>query len=90
MTGTRQGDGAFTLVVGLVSGLIWLFLVYVMPGRSWWDSKFLVVAVCFVCWGAADLLPRRWRVVAAVLRAAVMVLLLSFGAWILLDLFAVF
>ncbi len=87
---TRQGDGTYALTVGVVSGLIWLFLVYVLPGRSWWDTKFLVVAMCFLSWGVADLLPSRWRAVAAVLRAAVLVFLLSFGAWLLLDLFASF
>lgn len=87
---TRQGDGTAALTIGLFSGLIWLFLVYVLPGQSRWDAKFLVVAICFVSWGVADILPRSWLIVAALLRAAVLVFLLAFGAWILFDLLADF
>ena len=87
---TRQGDGTPTLIIGLISGLIWLFLVYVLPGQSRWDAKFLVVAICFASWGVADILPRSWLMVAALLRAAVFVFLLAFGAWILFDLIADF
>lgn len=87
---TRQGDGTYSLVVGLVSGSIWLFLAYGLPGRSWWETKFLVVAVCFVSWGMADVLPHRWRTAAAILRAAVVVFLLAFGAWIVFDLLSFF
>lgn len=76
------------MAIGLVSGLIWLFLVYVAPGRSWWDAKFLVVAICFALWGMEDVLPRSWLIVAAVLRAAVFIFVLVFGIWILLDLLA--
>ncbi len=86
----RRSDGVPTLVMGLISGLIWLFLIYVLPGQSWWDAKFLVIAICFVLWGVADILPYSWLIIAAVLRAAVFVFLLAFGAWILFDLLAVF
>ena len=86
----RQGDGTSTLIIGLASGLIWLFLVYILPGQSRWDTKFLVVAICFVSWGVAEILPRSWLTVAALLRAAVLVFLLAFGAWILFDLLASF
>ena len=86
----RPGAGVSTLAIGLISGLIWLFLVYVIPGQSWWNAKFLVVAVCFVLWGVADVLPRSWRIVAAVLRAAVFVFLLGFAARILFDLLSDF
>ena len=87
---TRQGDGTYALTVGVASGMIWLFLVYVLPGQSSWDTRFLVVAICFVSWGIADLLPRSLLSVAAVLRAAVLVFLLGFGVWILFDLLAAF
>lgn len=86
----RPGVGASTLAIGLTSGLIWFFLIYVLPGWSSWGAKFLVVAVCFVLWGMADVSPRSWRVVAAVLRAAVFVFLLGFGAWLLFGLLAAF
>lgn len=86
----RRSDGVSTLVIGLISGLIWLVLVYVLPGQSWWDAKFLVVAICFMFWGVADILPRSWLMIIAILRAAAFVFLLAFGAWILFDLLAVF
>ncbi len=82
----RQSVGISTLAIGLVFGVIWLVLVYLLPGSSWWDTKVLVVAVCFVSWGIADVLPHAWRTVAAALRAAVLIFLLAFGAWVLLDL----
>ena len=83
---TRRGDGTYALTVGVISGLTWFFLVYVVTGQSSWDTRFLVTAICFLSWGVADLLPRNWRIVAAILRAAVLVFLLTFGVWILFDL----
>lgn len=86
----RTGDGTPTLLIGLAFGLVWFFLIYVLPGRSWWDTKILVMAICFVLWGVADILPRGQLFMSALLRAVVFVFLLAFGAWILLDLLAVF
>lgn len=86
LDGPQPSVGKSTLVVGFIFVLIWLSLLYIQPEQLWLNSRFLIVAICFVCWGVADVLPRRLRVVAVVLRGAVLVFLIGFGAWILIDL----
>lgn len=78
--------GRDTLLMGLVLGLIWLLLLYFRPEYPWSNGKFLVAAVCFVFWGVADMLPRRLRSVAVILRVAVSIFLVGLGVWILTDL----
>ena len=78
--------GRDTLVIGLVLGLIWLLLLYFRPGYPWLNGRFLVGAICFVFWGAADVLPCHLRGVAVVLRVAVLIFLTGLGVWILADL----
>lgn len=82
--------GKSTLLIGFSFGLIWLFLVYFQPGYPWLNGKFLAGAVCFGFWGVADIMPRHWRGLAAILRATVLIFALGFGAWIIIDLIATF
>lgn len=78
----NPGVGRATLSIAFVFGLAWLFLSRVWPGEFWPTGKLLIVAVCFGLWGLADMTPRRWRWVAAFLRAAIM---LGIAAWISVD-----
>ena len=86
----QSGSGKSTLVIGFVLGLVWLSLLYIRPGYPWLNGKYLVGAVCFVLWGTADILPRRWKRVATVLRAVVLICLLGVGVCFAIDLIAIF
>lgn len=86
----RPSIGRSTLAIGFAFGLIWLALTFILPEQPWSNGRFLVVALCFGFWGAADMLPRRWRGMAALLRAAVGIFLLGLGVWIVSDLIASF
>lgn len=77
--------GRDTLLIAVVFGLAWLLFSYFWPGEFWLNGKFLIVAVCFGMWSLADMAPRRWRWVAAFLRAAVMLFMLGAIAWISVD-----
>lgn len=83
----RPTVGRETLIIGFVLALIWVSLDYFRPEYPWLNAKFLVAAICLGLWGVADLLPLRLRGIAVVFRAAVWVLLLALGVWILASWF---
>lgn len=81
----RPSLGRSTLVIALIFVLIWLFLHYTI-GLSWSTGRFMPVAICFGLWGMADVLPRRLRGIAAVLRAGGWIFLFALAAWVVIDL----
>ena len=86
----RPNIGRSTLTIGFILGLVWIGLLYVQPELPSVNRRFLVGAICFLGWGMADMLPYRFRWIAVILRAAVLVFMIILGAWILLDLIASF
>ena len=77
----RLQQGRILLFISFVSGLAWLFMLYVQPGGSWFNGP-LIMMVTFALLGTAECLPRRLLGLAVALRLTVLVLAASVIAWV--------
>lgn len=78
--------GKSVFVLGIISGLVWILLLYIRPEQPWLNGKFLAGAICCGFWGTADMLPPRWKTLIMALRAAVLIFVPVLGVWLLTDL----
>lgn len=78
----RSSSGRYSLVAGLVFGLVWLSLLYIQSEQPWLNGSF-VLAIGFTLLGVANILPQRLRGIGAVLRAMILIFLLTLSIWII-------